>query len=100
MKGLSTTIIIVVTAVVILVAALVILTIFGGGIQNVATISQGSTMCIAEGQISGCSSATMWNQPVTWNAATKRLPDGTIKSCSELAECTCTSNLPTCKAKA
>ena len=99
MKGLATTIIIVVTAVVILVAALVILTIFGGGIQNIATLSQGSTMCITEGQISGCSGATTWNQPVTWTAATKRLPDGTTKSCYELAECTCTSNLPTCKTK-
>jgi len=88
MKGLSTTILIVVTAVVILVAALVMLTIFGSGIQNVATISQAQTMCSTEASIS----CPLGWPPATWGAATKRIQaTGELKSCDNLVDCKCES---------
>jgi len=86
MKGLSTTILIVVTAVVILVAALVMLTIFGGGIQNVTTITQAQSMCASEAAIS----CPMGWPPATWNTPTKRVQgETTIRTCDSLVTCTC-----------
>lgn len=66
MKALSTTILIVVTAVVILVAALVVLTIFGGGISNVAEITNQKNNCITQCTMT-CQ--TMNAMPPTWSAS-------------------------------
>jgi hypothetical protein len=90
MKGLSTTILIVVTAVVILVAALVLLTIFGTGIQNVATISQAQSLCLTSAQTSCAFGA--W--PTTWNAVNVRISGGTPQSCGQvLSDCSQCSDL-------
>lgn len=66
MKALSTTILIVVTAIVILIAALVVLTIFGGGISNVAEITNQKNNCIAQCTMT-CQ--TMHAMPPTWMAS-------------------------------
>ena len=66
MKALSTTILIVVTAVVILVAALVVLTIFGGGISNIAEITNQKNNCITQCTMT-CQ--TMHAMPPTWTAS-------------------------------
>jgi len=86
MKGLSTTILIVVTAVVILVAALVLLTIFGGGIQNVATITQAQSLCTSSATIT-CSTGSM---PATWSSPSVRVAGGNPQSCAQLFTTTCT----------
>jgi len=98
MKGLSTTILIVVTAVVILVAALVLLTIFGTGIQTVATISQAENLCILSAQTTACLSGT-FTPPATWGVVSVRIAGGNPQSCAQVfsgKECKCTTGILSC----
>ncbi|MEM5812261.1 MAG: hypothetical protein QW286_00945 [Candidatus Aenigmatarchaeota archaeon] len=88
MKALSTTILIVVTAVVILVAALVLLTIFGGGIQNVATITQAQSICLSNAQIS-CTTSDGKQMPSTWYVPNMRIAGGSPQSCADVFNNNC-----------
>ncbi|MEM5812262.1 MAG: hypothetical protein QW286_00950 [Candidatus Aenigmatarchaeota archaeon] len=71
----------VVTAVVILVAALVLLTIFGGGIQNVATITQAQSICLSSAQISCSAGGNAAWPPATWDIPNIRIAGGEPKNC-------------------
>ena len=93
MKALSTTILIVISAVVILIAALIVLTIFGGGMQNVVTLTQAKNLCLASAQ-SSCTATG--NLPATWYIPTMNVQDDqgriTQKSCHDikgLENCVC-----------
>ena len=88
MKGMSHTLVIVVSAIVILVAALVIITIFGSGVQQVASLAQAEAFCKTSAE-SSCKTTGM--MPPTWNAPTVKYNDqlmacGSIES---LKNCAC-----------
>jgi hypothetical protein len=81
MKALSTTMIIVVTVIVILIAALIVLTIFGGGVSQVATLSEAKALCGTQGKSTCQMTGTL---PPTWGLDTMSVKDAGSKSCSEL----------------
>jgi len=80
MRAMSHTLVIVVSVIVILVAALVVITIFGGGVQQVASIAQAKALCISQASASCAATGQM---PPNWRAKSVRLPDGELVSCYE-----------------
>ena len=86
MKALSTSIVLVVTVLTVLIVALVVLTIFGGGINQVNTITNFRNNCITQCQIT----CKMGALPPTWNATVK-LQGGGETSCKKE-----TADLTTC----
>lgn len=92
MRGISPVVWIVVVIIVMLVVALVVLSIFGGGVTQVASFADASTVCIAQ-YTATCAATGV--EPATWEAKTMRVGE-TLYACSELAGCTC--DKPTRKA--
>jgi len=90
---MNITLTVVVSAIVILITALVVITIFGGSMGNIATTTQGKSVCEAS-CTSSCRSLGV--PPITWNAETVRDANGNPTTCQALAgTCTCTgSNAP------
>ncbi len=96
MKGMSHTLVIVVSAIVILVAALVIITIFGSGVQQVASLAQAEAICRASAE-SSCKSAN--TMPPTWYAPTVKYNDKLIAcgNIESLKKCRCENFKLVCK---
>lgn len=83
MQGMSQTLYIIVAAVVILVSALVILTVFGSGINPLASISSAESSCM----INAKSTCDLTGQlPMTWESNTVN-DGGKPTSCSEVLGC-------------
>ena len=95
MKALSTTILIVVTAVVILVAALVVLTIFGGGVGNVAQMTDKRNNCITQ---CAMTCQTLGQMPPTWSATGCDKVQPQISQTTD-CKCKCESGQVWCSAK-
>ena len=74
---------VVVSAIVILITALVIITIFGQSIGNISTLTEATTRCSSEAEITCRTTNSM---PITWDVNTVRVDDG-IKSCALLTTC-------------
>jgi len=90
---MNITLTVVVSAIVILITALVVITIFGGSMGNIATTTQGKSVCEAS-CTSSCRSLGV--PPITWNAETVRDANNKLTTCQALAgNCECTgSNAP------
>jgi len=87
MKGLSQTIYLIVVAIVILIVALVLLTIFGGGIRQVASLTDARVQCGLEGS-SSC--AAIGSLPTTWNVVMWNVQsEGKTMSCAQIMEGVC-----------
>jgi hypothetical protein len=85
MKGVSQTLWLVVAAVVIVVVALVVITIFGGGISQFASITEGKAYCSTVGtpvcQMSFGNQQT--SPPASWSSNNIKIGDDTT-SCQSL----------------
>lgn len=81
-----------VAAIVILIIALVVLTIFGSSLGGVQTIGEATNQCIIEGK--GACGTGLGSLPPTWSQPTKKLTDGTFRSCAFLTSATTCTQLP------
>jgi len=78
---MSHTLVIVVSVIVILVAALVVITIFGGGVQQVASIAQAESLCESQAMASCKATGQL---PPTWYVPNMRYQEGDeikVESC-------------------
>jgi len=91
-KGITTVVWIVVVIIIMLVAVLVILSMFGGGITQVASLTEARNICIQQFTTNCMATGTA---PPTWSMPTIRVGTEAV-SCASQVTCSCENKVASC----